>query len=106
MTNIFKIYPPMSKMKLIIIITVGIVKFKDNVLMNPEQLQQMILWLRQQIVAMCSSMNEARKANNYVKEAQYEGMRDAFMRCLNKLVYIAEENVLMTVVDKTSKKQI
>ena len=40
--------------------------------MNPEQLQQMILWLRQQIVSMCALMNETRKDKNYIKESQYE----------------------------------
>jgi hypothetical protein len=73
--------------------------------MSPEQLQQMVLWLRQQIVAMCESINEAHKANNYVKETQYEGMRDAFMRCFNKLNYIAEENVKVNVTVKPLKKR-
>ncbi len=78
---------------------------KKTVLMNPEQLQQMILWLRQQIVIMCESMNEARRANNYIKEAQYEGMRDAFMRCLNKLIYITEESVDVNAIIPVEKKK-
>ena len=84
--------------------TVQKLKIRKYILMNPEQLQQMVLWLRQQIVSMCEFMNEARKANNYVREAQYEGMRDAYMRCLNKLIYIAGENVNVKVFDKPLKK--
>ena len=68
--------------------------------MNTEQLQQMVLWLRKQIVLMCEFMNDARKTNNYVKEAQYEGMRDAFMRCLNKLIYITEGKVNVEAIEK------
>lgn len=73
--------------------------------MNSDQLQQMVLWLRQQIVSMCEFMNEARKSNNYVREAQYEGMRDAYMRCLNKLIYISEGNVNVKAFDKPLKEQ-
>lgn len=53
--------------------------------MNPEQYQQMVKWLNQQIMHSNESMNEAHSTNNYGKETQCEGMRDAFMRCLNKL---------------------
>lgn len=74
--------------------------------MSPEQLQQTVLWLRQQIVSMCESINEAHKTNNYVMETQYEGMRDAFMRCLNKLNYIAEENIKVNVIEKSIKTRI
>ena len=30
-------------------------------------------------------INEAHRTSNHGRETQYEGMRDAFMRCLNKL---------------------
>ena len=52
---------------------------------NPEQIQQMVQWLNQQVVHSNESINEAHQTNNYCKETQFEGMRDAFMRCLNKL---------------------
>jgi hypothetical protein len=53
--------------------------------MNPEQLQQMVRWLNQQIVNSNESVNEAHHTNNYSRETQYEGMREAFVKCLSKL---------------------
>jgi len=53
--------------------------------MKPEQLQEVVHWLNQQIVHLNEAINEAHKTNNLGREVQYEGMRDAFMRCLNKL---------------------
>jgi len=53
--------------------------------MNPEQIQQMVQWLNQQVMHSTESINEAHLTNNYYKETQFEGMRDAFMRCLNKI---------------------
>jgi hypothetical protein len=53
--------------------------------MKPEQLQEMVQWLNQQIAHINNSINEAHTECNYGRESQYEGMRDAFMRCLNKL---------------------
>ncbi len=53
--------------------------------MNSEQLQEVVQWLNQQIMYANEVINEAHQTHNYGKEAQYEGVRDAFMRCLNKL---------------------
>jgi hypothetical protein len=53
--------------------------------MNPEQLQQMVSWLNQQLIHVNDSINEAHLTHNYGRETQFEGMRDAFMRCLNKI---------------------
>lgn len=53
--------------------------------MNPEQLQQMVKWLNQQIINSNESMNEAHYTNNYCKETQFEGMKEAYLKCLNKL---------------------
>ena len=53
--------------------------------MNSEQLQEVVQWLNQQIVHVNEAINEAHRNNNHGRETQYEGMRDAFMRCLNKL---------------------
>lgn len=53
--------------------------------MNSEQLQEVVHWLNQQIVHVNEVINEAHRTNNLGTETQYEGMRDAFMRCLNKL---------------------
>jgi hypothetical protein len=53
--------------------------------MDKEQLQQMVKWLNQQIMYSNECMNEARQGKNYGRETQYEGMREAFARCLNKL---------------------
>ncbi len=53
--------------------------------MKPEQLQEMVHWLNQQIAHINESMKVARTENNWGRESQYEGMRDAFIRCLKKL---------------------
>lgn len=53
--------------------------------MNPDQLQQMMHWLNQQIMHLDESIIEAHQTNNCGRETQYEGMRDAFVRCLNKI---------------------
>lgn len=53
--------------------------------MNKEQLEQMIKWLNQQITHSNDCIHEAHQEHNYGRETQYEGMRDAFARCLNKL---------------------
>jgi hypothetical protein len=53
--------------------------------MNPDQLQQMMQWLNQQISHLDDSIIEAQQANNCGRETQYEGMREAFMKCLNKI---------------------
>ena len=53
--------------------------------MKPEKLQEMVQWLNQQISHINEAINKARNENNYGRESQYEGMRDAFIRCLNKL---------------------
>lgn len=53
--------------------------------MNREQLQHMLNWLKDQIEYANEAIQEAHAAHNYGRESQYEGIRDAFMRCLNKL---------------------
>ncbi len=53
--------------------------------MNPEQIQQMLRWLNQQIINSNESMNEAHQTNSYCKETQCEGMKEAYLKCLNKL---------------------
>ena len=53
--------------------------------MNPDQLKQMMQWLNQQITHLNESIIEAHQTNNCGRETQYEGMRDAFMNCLNKI---------------------
>jgi len=53
--------------------------------MNREQLQEMVNWLSDQIDYANEAIHEAHNAHNYGRESQYEGIRDAFMRCLNKI---------------------
>jgi hypothetical protein len=55
--------------------------------MDSEQLQTLIRWLTEQINYTNNVINDAHVQNNFGREAQYEGMRDAFQRCLNKVVY-------------------
>jgi hypothetical protein len=53
--------------------------------MNPEKLHEFIIWLNSQVEHLTDAINEARESKNFGREAQCEGMRDAFVRCLNKL---------------------
>lgn len=53
--------------------------------MNPDQIQQMMQWLSQQIMHLNDSIIEAQKANNCGRVTQYVGMRDAFTICLNQM---------------------
>jgi hypothetical protein len=53
--------------------------------MNNEQLQELIKWLTKQIDHTNKAIMEANSSQNFGREAQYEGMRDAFLRCLNQL---------------------
>jgi hypothetical protein len=54
--------------------------------MNPEALHDFVNWLNGQLVHLTTAINEAHEERNFGREAQYQGMRDAFVRCLNKLV--------------------
>lgn len=53
--------------------------------MKQDQIQEMITWLSDQIEYANEAIHEAHSTNNYGRESQYEGVRDAFMRCLNKI---------------------
>ena len=53
--------------------------------MEPEKLHNFITWLSGQVEHLSQAINEAHDDKNFGREAQFEGMRDAFMRCLNKL---------------------
>ena len=52
---------------------------------DPEKLNSFVTWLNGQVEHLSSAINEAQDGKNFGREAQFEGMRDAFMRCLNKL---------------------
>lgn len=53
--------------------------------MEKEQLQSLIRWLNDQIKNTNTIISEAHTTNNIGRGAQYEGMRDAFVRCLNRI---------------------
>jgi len=53
--------------------------------MNTEQLHEMVSWLQMQIEHSKEVINDARSNFNFGREAQYEGMREAYMQCLNML---------------------
>lgn len=53
--------------------------------MTPEKLHDFVSWLSSQVEHLNSTINDAHEKQNLGREAQCEGMRDAFMRCLNKL---------------------
>lgn len=58
----------------------------NNHAMTPEKLHDYVIWLNSQVEHLTAAINEAHDGKNFGREAQFEGMRDAFMRCLNKLV--------------------
>ena len=53
--------------------------------MEKKQLQELINWLTIQINYTGKVINESHDVSNIGREVQYEGMRNAFMECLNKL---------------------
>ncbi len=53
--------------------------------MKQEKLHDLVNWLTGQVEHLSTAINEAHDTRNFGREAQYEGMRDAFLRCLNKL---------------------
>ena len=60
-------------------------KPKHTTNMNPEKLHEFVIWLNSQVEHLTGAIHEAHDGKNFGREAQCEGMRDAFMRCLNKL---------------------
>lgn len=53
--------------------------------MNKEKMQQLMSWLNDQIIHANDVIKESHQNSNLGRESQYEGMRDAFMRCLNMI---------------------
>ncbi|TND09633.1 MAG: hypothetical protein FD123_990 [Bacteroidetes bacterium] len=53
--------------------------------MSSEQLQQLLAWLNNQIHHANTAINESRELQNYGREAQYAGMKEAFEKCLGQL---------------------
>ena len=53
--------------------------------MNPEKLHDFVIWLNSQVEHLTMEIHDAHDVRNFGREAQFEGMRDAFMRCLNRL---------------------
>jgi hypothetical protein len=42
-------------------------------------------WLREQVKSVNDAIKELERIHNYGKAAQCEGMREAYMKCLEKL---------------------
>lgn len=53
--------------------------------MKREEIDELIQWLNSQISYTNEVIIESHESNNFGRESMYEGMRDAFLRCLNKL---------------------
>lgn len=51
----------------------------------PETIQEFVAWIKGQVEHLNGAINTAQQDRNFGREAQYQGMRDAFIRCLNKL---------------------
>ena len=53
--------------------------------MPQAQVHEIITWLRSQVQHLTEAIAAAKDNKNFGREAQCQGMRDAFVRCLNKL---------------------
>jgi len=53
--------------------------------MKQEHIQDLISWLQRQVEFSSEIINQARETQNYGKETQYEGMREAYLKCIKKL---------------------
>jgi hypothetical protein len=53
--------------------------------MPQEHVHEIVVWLRGQVRHLSAAIARAKESKNYGREAQYQGMRDAFVRCLNRL---------------------
>lgn len=71
--------------------------------MSPEQLQQMVSWLNLEIVRLNESINDAHQTNNYGRETQYEGMREAFKKFLDEFI-IKKEDKLKAIIKPSRSK--
>lgn len=53
--------------------------------MSLEQLQVLVKWLEHQISYLESSIENAQETNNHGRKLQHQGMKEAFVKCLNQL---------------------
>lgn len=53
--------------------------------MEKRQLKSVVDWLRERIKETESVIKESKLTHNYGKATQYEGKRDAYLECLQKL---------------------
>ncbi len=56
--------------------------------MNPERMKEMVSWLQMQIDHSKEVINESHNEGNFGREAQYEGMREAYMQCLSQITFL------------------
>jgi hypothetical protein len=53
--------------------------------MRPEDLQELVRWLREQVETSNRVIEKAKNDHHFSKEVQFEGMREAFSLTLKKL---------------------
>lgn len=53
--------------------------------MNQSNTTDLVHWLSSQIDNANEIISESHRTNNYGREALYEGMKNAYLNCLNKL---------------------
>lgn len=51
----------------------------------PETVREIVSWIKAQVGHLNGAIHEAQENRNFGREAHCQGMRDAFIRCLNKL---------------------
>lgn len=53
--------------------------------MNPERVREMLHWLQMQIDHSKEVIRKSHDEKNFGREAQYEGMHEAYMQCMSQL---------------------
>lgn len=68
--------------------------------MSLEQVQEIVNWLKYQIRYLDSSIEDAQQTNNYGRRIQQEGMREAFIKCLNQLnKYMRKRTTVKPIIE-------
>lgn len=59
--------------------------------MDRSNLNDLLRWLSGQIDTANEIISESHRTNNFGREAMYEGMKNAYLNCINKLKKREEE---------------
>lgn len=54
--------------------------------MTEEEMDEMIRWFRNETVQLTKDIHRFNDKQDYYQAARAEGMRDTYLRCINKLI--------------------